>query len=518
MNITGIILRNRACYPKRTALLYNDCRLSWDALADRIERTAGGLASAGLRRGDRIALLADNSNRYIELLFAAPWIGAIAVPLNHRLSDAELAAILDDCGAVALVADSASFARASQISAAAAKPPVLIWADQGAGPAGISSCEDMATKAEPAQQVVATDADIIGIFYTGGTTGKPKGVMLTHGNMWTSSFSYCTVMQLSPDTVSLCSSPLFHVAAISAAMPALLAGGAVAVLPRFDPAWVMDAISDCGVTVANFVPAMIRMLLDQPEPLRDKMRSLKTLIYGAAPAPPALLDELQEAFPDLKVCHAYGMTELTGCISVLPSHYNTIERRGEGRWRSAGHAMPGAEVRIVDAGGKPAGAGVIGEICARGAVVMAGYWNQPRATAEALRDGWMHTGDAGYLDEEGFIYIVDRFKDMIISGGENVYSAEVEAVLARIAGVHQCAVFGIPDPRWGETVHAVIVPKPWAELNEADVIRHCRESLGGYKVPRSLEFRREPLPLSGVNKVLKRALRDEYLARRSSVS
>lgn len=503
--------------PDKLALVFGNRKSTWAQLNNRTARLAGGLQAEGFVAGDRIALLAENSLRYVELLFAASWFGAVAVPLNHRLSDKELAVILEDCGACALFTDETSSERAIFLQRSLGHPCRLFWAGEGSGPEGVKSCDELVAASKPVEPAGAVGDDLFGIFYTGGTTGRPKGVMLTHTNLWMSAFSYCSVMGLSQTTVSLCSAPLFHVAAIAAAIPALLMGGAVVILPRFDAAAVFSAIAEHRVTVANFVPAMLRMLLDQPEAIREQMKSLDTLIYGAAPAPSALIDEVLETFPYLKLCHAYGMTELCGCISILPWQYNTAERRGEGRWRSAGHVIPGAEIRIVNASGNGVPHGEVGEICARGSVVMRGYWNQPEATSEALRDGWLHTGDAGFMDDQGFVYVVDRIKDMIISGGENIYCAEVEATISLLSSVHQCAVFGVPDAKWGEVVHAVIVPKPGAVLEQEDVVRHCRSLIAGYKVPRSVEFRREPLPLSGANKVLKRTLREEYLSGRAGV-
>lgn len=511
MNLAQMIERNAICHPSSVAIVHDKVRLTWSTFAERIACLSAGLGASGLETGDRVAILADNSHRYMELMYAAPWFGAITVPLNHRLSDLELLGILEDCKATMLVTDGASADRARRLKAQAAELETLVWADDEPAQHGFLDYENLIDSNQARAPAQTDGNDLIGIFYTGGTTGRPKGVMHTHTNLWTSALSYATMMGLSPSTVSLCSAPLFHVAAMSAAVPALMVGGAVVVLSRYDTDAVIDAIADERVTIANFVPAMLRMLVDNPRLADADLSSLDTVIYGAAPMPPALLDEVLAALPRTNIRHAYGMTELTACITILAGEYNRPERREEGRWRSAGHAVIGADVRIFDEDDCEVPRGTVGEICARGPMVMAGYWNQREATDQALRGGWMHTGDAGYIDEQGFLFVVDRLKDMIISGGENVYSAEVEAAISLMEGVHQCAVFGVPHQKWGEAVHAVIVPKPGASLDAESVIAHCREQIAGYKLPRSIEVRTEPLPLSGANKVLKRDLRAAHL-------
>lgn len=511
MQLAQMVYRNAGCYPDATAIICETRKISWSEFGDRISRLAGGLLALGVKRSDRIAILGENSPEYLEVIYAAAWIGAIAVPLNYRLADAELEAILADSGANTLYVDDVNFERGCTLKESCRSITRVISTAERNLPQDFVAYGDLLSRALPVVPVDSNGSDIVGIFYTGGTTGVPKGVMHTHDNLWLSAFSFALMVGLSKDSISLCSTPLFHVAATCAAIPALMVGGACVIMPRFDTTQVLEAIREHRVTIANFVPSMLRMLLDDPAMDEAEFSSLQSLIYGAAPMPPALLDEVQERMKGPRIHHAYGMTELIACITILPWEYNTPERRHEGRWRSAGHAILSADICIHDAEGKECPPGIVGEICARGPVVMAGYWNKPKETAQALRDGWMHTGDAGYLDEENFLFVVDRLKDMIITGGENVYCSEVEGAISLLDGVHQCAVFGVPHPKWGESVHAVIVPDPGVELLSGAVQEHCRNLIAGYKVPRSIEFRSDPLPLSAVNKILKKDLRQAYL-------
>jgi long-chain acyl-CoA synthetase len=255
------------------------------------------------------------------------------------------------------------------------------------------------------------------------------------------------------------------------------------------------------------IPTMITLTLNHPEFRPERLRSLRSFLYGASPMPAAVLDQLLKLFPEIELSQGYGMTESSSLLTCLPPEEH---QPGSPRLRSVGRAVPGVELSIQDEEGHHLAPGETGEVCAKGGNYMIEYWNKPEATAEAFKDGWYHTGDAGYLDDEGFLFLVDRVKDMIISGGENVYSVEVESAISTHPAVLQVAVIGIPDEVWGEAVHAIVVPHEGAEVTEAEIISHAREAIAGYKVPKSVEFRSEPLPLSGALKVLKRALREPY--------
>jgi long-chain acyl-CoA synthetase len=308
--------------------------------------------------------------------------------------------------------------------------------------------------------------------------------------------------------------PLFHLAAAAALTVTLLAGGTAVIAPAFDPGRTLDLIHDQRVTDALLVPTMIQMLLDAPSFDAAKFAGVTSVLYGASPMPEATLDRIMAAAPHLSFFQAYGMTEVSCTATVLGPEFHQGEHRAAGRHRGAGRPIATAEIVVVDPEGRPLPAGEVGEILVRGKGVMLGYWNQPELTTEALRGGWMHTGDGGRFDDHGVLYVVDRLKDMIVSGSENVYSAEVESALSLHPDVVQCAVIGVPDERWGERVHAVIVARPGSELTEGALIDHCRALIAGYKCPRSVDFQ-AALPLSAAGKILKAELRAPFWSGRA---
>ena len=346
--------------------------------------------------------------------------------------------------------------------------------------------------------------DLFGIFYTGGTTGHPKGVMISHDNLVTSGMgSLATGHVVTHGGRILHAAPMFHMADIAIWTMGNLAGSTHVMIPMFTSAETLNAIAEHAITDMLLVPTMIAMLVDDPTAAQHDLTSVEHFLYGASPISEAVLAKARKVFPTASFTQAYGMTELSPVTTLLaPADHDNPALR-----RAAGRAVPHAEVRIVDEDDNEVPRGVVGEVVARGDHVMLGYWNKPEATAEAVRDGWMHTGDGGYMDDDGYVFIVDRIKDMIVTGGENVYSAEVENALATHRAVASCAVIGIPDERWGERVHAVVVTKD--DVTADELVEHCRGSIAGYKVPRTIEFA-ATLPLSGAGKILKRELRRPY--------
>jgi acyl-CoA synthetase (AMP-forming)/AMP-acid ligase II len=312
------------------------------------------------------------------------------------------------------------------------------------------------------------------------------------------------------DSVHLHVSPLFHVAGGSRVFTTTVAGGTHAVIPRFEPDLFLQAIETFRVTVTVVVPTMLNALLQHPDLHRYDLSSLKLLTYGASPMPESLLRQAMQRFPEIAFLQSYGMTELSPVATCLSPRYHVFEGPDAGRIRSAGQAVYNADVAVMDSADQPLPSGQVGEVCVRGPMVMQGYWQQPELTAETLRGGWMHTGDAGYMDQQGFLFLVDRVKDMIISGGENVYSAAVENVIYQFPGVHECAVIGIPSEAWGEAVHAIVVPRPGATIDPAALLAHCRQQLAGYECPKSVDVRTDELPKSGPGKILKTELRQPY--------
>jgi acyl-CoA synthetase (AMP-forming)/AMP-acid ligase II len=312
------------------------------------------------------------------------------------------------------------------------------------------------------------------------------------------------------DSVYLHAAPMFHLADISMLVGISFAPGAHVVIPKFDPADVLRVIGQERVTITLLVPTMLGMVLNEFDPAIHDLSSLTTIFYGASPMPTAMIEQALRVMPSVSFIQAYGMTELAPAATVLEAKHHALAGPFVSKLRSAGRAIQIADVMVADPDDVEVPRGTVGQILVRGPGVMKGYWNKPELTAETLRGGWMHTGDAGYMDDDGFLYVVDRIKDMIITGGENVYSAEVENAICKHPAIAMCAVVGIPHEKWGEQVHAILLLKPGCRLNEDDVIAHCRTLIAGFKCPRSVEFRTEPLPISGAGKILKRQLRAAY--------
>jgi long-chain acyl-CoA synthetase len=509
MNITHGLRRALQVNPHGIAILEGERKLTWVEVGERVSRLAAAFRQLGVGKGDRVAVLMLNSSRYLELYLAVGWAGAVIVPLNIRWSVAENRDALQDCGAGLLAVDDA-FMEAGTALAAAVPGLALVHVDAGDPPANVSGYESLVAAAKPIPDAMAGRDDLAGIFYTGGTTGRSKGVMLSHGNLMFNALQFLAEDGFALNSIYLHAAPMFHLANGAAMYCMLLTAGTNAIIKAFSPEAVAQAIEHFRVTHALLVPTMIQMFVDHPGIAGRDFSSLQQIIYGASPISEALLDRAMARLPGVRFMQAYGMTELSPCATVLMPEEHVGAGRAKGRHRSGGRAALGVEVRIVDANDQPVPAGTVGEIAVRGDNVMIGYWNRPEETAKAIVDGWMHTGDGGYMDQDGFVYIVDRIKDMIVTGGENVYSTEVENVVAQYPAVLQCAVIGIPDPHWGEAVHAMVVVKPGTTLDAADLIAFCKERIAGYKCPRSVDVRTDPLPVSGAGKILKRELRRPF--------
>ena len=414
-----------------------------------------------------------------------------------------------DCRAQVLFVDK-TFA-ATGASLAKALPGLkLIFADDGDAPAGIVSYEALLLRNEPIPDAMRVSADLAGIFYTGGTTGRSKGVMLSHGNLMANAMNALGEGLFPNSSVYLHAAPMFHLANGAAMYSLLLNGGSNVIIQGFTPEGVMAAFQNERVTDVLLVPTMIQMLVDHPALGSYDLSSVKNIIYGASPISEAVLGRAIAALPKVQFTQAYGMTELSPIATILHWNEHIGDSRAKGRHRGAGRATLGCEVRIVDTDDKPLPIGAVGEIAVRGDNVMMGYWERPEETSKAVIDGWMHTGDGGYMDEDGFVYVVDRVKDMIISGGENVYSVEVENAIAQHPAVAQCAVIGIPSEQWGEQVHAVVVTRSNTRVSANELIEFSKTLIAGYKCPRSVDISENPLPLSGAGKVLKRELRKPF--------
>lgn len=474
---------------------------------DRVARLAGGLRSLGVGSGDRVAILALNSDDYHEALLAVPWADAVLNPQNIRWSPAEIAFALNDSGTTAVLVDDAFAGMVPTLVADVPSLQAIVHWGAGDPPAGAVPYESLLAASEPIEDCRRGGDALAGLFYTGGTTGTPKGVMLSHASLVTSALgTLATGAFLAPGCRYLHAAPMFHLADLAAWLAQTVLGGTHVIVPKFDPLDVLRAIQEDGVTDTLLVPTMIQALVDDPRRDDFVVDGLRHIIYGASPIDEALLERAMKAFPQVVFTQAYGMTELAPVATLLTPDDHRDTERGPARLRSAGRAVMHAEVRIVDAEDVEAARGEVGEIVVRGANVMSGYWNRPEETAAALRGGWMHTGDAGWMDDAGYVHVVDRIKDMIITGGENVYSAEVENALCTHPAVAAAAVIGLPDTEWGERVHAVVVLAPGAVATAEELIAHVRARIAGYKTPRGVTFV-DALPVSGAGKVLKRELR-----------
>lgn len=485
--------------------------------AERTMRLCTALTGElGVGRGDRFAVMALNNHQYVELYHAAFLGAGVINPLNLRLAGKELDYIVRDSGTEVVFVDKTFAPALAQAIALAGDESTVRHTVLIDGPGGDPDApydfryEDLIAASEPVLPDEPEETDPVVLMYTGGTTGLPKGVLCNQrAEILNTYHAVMRFPQLSEGT-ALLQTPIFHAASMVGVIATQTFGGKMVLMPMFDPGAAIALIEKYEVTTTTMVPTMIHMMMSHPDFAPAKLASIKNLAYGASPMPAALLDRLLTLFPEMEIGQGYGMTESSSLLTVLDAEDHTT---GGDRLRSVGRAVPGVILSIQDEDGNELPSREVGEVCARGGNYMTEYWNKPEATEEAFQGGWYHTGDAGYLDEEGYLFLVDRVKDMIVSGGENVYSAEVESAISTHPVVGQVAVIGVPHDVWGEQVHAIVVPKEDAEVDDntpASIISHARESIAGYKVPKSVEFRAEPLPLSGAMKVLKRELRAPY--------
>jgi acyl-CoA synthetase (AMP-forming)/AMP-acid ligase II len=499
--------------PDRVATICGPRQQTYRQYGDRVARLASALQSLGMGKGDRVAMMSLNSERYLEFYFGTWWGGGAVNPVNIRWSSREVAYSLDDCQSKILLVDDQYKGLIDDLKRQSKSLTTVIYVGDGDVPTGALSYEDLISKADPVPDAGCRGADLAGVLYTGGTTGFPKGVMLSHDNLSANAMTGLAEGVTHRDARTLLITPMFHAAAVAPMNSHAYAGGTFIIVPAFTPKAALEVIQAQRVTHMLLVPTMIQMLVDSPEAANHDLSSVQCVTYGASAISEAVLRRAMARLPAANFMQAYGMTELAPFATVLPPYYHTAEGQKLGKLRAAGRATMICELRIVDGDGQEVPRGTVGEIAVRGPGVMLGYWNQPEMTAAAVRDGWMHTGDGAYMDDDGFVFVVDRLKDMIVSGGENVYSAEVENALSQHPAVASCAVIGIPSEQWGEAVHAVVVLKAGATATEAQLAAHCHSLIAGYKCPRSVEFR-DALPLSGAGKILKTELRKPFWAGR----
>jgi long-chain acyl-CoA synthetase len=508
--ITQFLRRAVQTNAKGVATVCGERRQDWAAFAARVERLAGGLAALGFQPGERIGILGLNSDRYLECLFGLAHGGFVFVPINTRLAPPEIVYWLADSGCSALLADDTFVTVLPAVLPHTPDVRRVIHFGDTPTPHGLVGYEALIADASRVPDAGRNGNDLAGIFYTGGTTGRSKGVMLSHANFLTNANNFLPEAGASQSMRYIHAAPMFHLADGLMTFVVTAFGGAHSFLPRFDPEAMLRALQVGRVTHTVIVPTMVNMLVHHPEVTKHDLSALDRIFYGASPMPETVIRRAMEVMPHAKFIQVYGQSEASPLMTAMPAEYTSFDGLNAKRAKSAGRPVIDCEIRIMDPDDNEVPRGTVGEICGRGGMVMLGYWKQPELTAHTLRNGWLHTGDGGYMDEDGFVYIVDRLKDMIVSGGENVYSAEVEEALYSHPSVAECAVIGVPDDTWGERVHAIVRLKQGMEATPDALIAHCHGLIANYKCPRTVMLREEPLPLSGAGKILKSDLRKPF--------
>ncbi|MGG1677208.1 long-chain-fatty-acid--CoA ligase [Neobacillus sp. NRS-1170] len=514
MILTKGLIYTAKIRPSHTAILENGHAFTYSQLAERTARLKKVLKEMGVRKGDRVGLLMLNNFRYIEIFFACTAIGAIYVPLNYRFSIDELEYVMNDSGIKVLFLHREFLPLVQSLGVNTPSIEKYILAEDMEIESELVSYENMIAKENGTSFELdyddVTEEDLAGIFYTGGTTGRSKGVMFTHRNIFSNYFQTINHVGFTHETNFLHSAPMFHLATGASAINLVMVGGTQTIIRSFTPKIFFETVETFKVTMAMLVPTMLNMVLNDLGFHQHDISSLNRIGYGASPMSLALLQKAMRMLPDVQFAQGFGMTEACGVAYLsYEDHKLFANEKDERKLRSCGRAILGVELKVVDENGNSMKTGQIGEIVIKGRNIMKGYWKLPEETAKVIKDGWYHTGDMATIDDDHYIYIVDRKKDMIISGGENVYSQEVEDVIYKLPDVLETALIGIPDEKWGEAVTAIVVKKANSTLTEKEIIEFIRPRLANYKVPKFVKFVDE-LPKTASGKILKRTLREQY--------
>ena len=512
MNTTEILMLASAIVPERDAIVFSGQRYSFELLQQRVNRLANALSDLGVGPGDRVAAMQTNCNHLIELYFAAAQLDAIYVPINFRAKEDELTTMLRIAEPSLLFLGE----RYLPLAAGGDLPDDRIVMLDTPAAGGRHNYEELLARAEPDQMHFPEDDEdaTTVIMFTSGTTSVPKGVQLSHDSF--STFLLTNVTPADPDVeeTNLLTVPMYHVAGLQAALAAVFGGRTLVVMPQFDPEEWMSLAVEHRANRAMLVPTMLKRVMDHPQFSDYDLSSLDVITYGAAPMPLPVIRDAIEKFPNTRFINAFGQTETASTITMLPPDDHVLTGTPDEvetklrRLTSIGKPLDDVEVMIVSEEGEPVSGDEVGEIVARGPRMMSGYWRQDEATNDTIRSGWLYTGDLGWQDDDGYIYLAGRARDFIKRGGEMISPEEVEQTLAEHPGVAEAAVIGVPDLEWGEEVRAVVV-RDTDSVDESDLIEFCRQRLAGYKRPRSVVFI-DALPRNVMGKVMKRDLRDQF--------
>jgi fatty-acyl-CoA synthase len=517
MVLTETLAKALRLFPRKRAVVCGKRHWTYQEFCRRTNRLSHGLRGFGIGEDDKVAILHPNCHAFLEAYYAIPQIGAISVPINYRLSPKETAFILKDSESKVLIADSIFKNRIDEMREELRGIERILWTGglrESDGSIDLNY-EKVLEQADdsPLPDPPVSDEDVAQIYYTSGTTGRPKGVMLSHKNVTTHALGAIAEIHLTDGDVWLHVAPLFHLADAWATWAVTWVGGTHVLVREFDAKVVLETIEREKATLTNLIPTMLNLMVNHPEVGRFDYSSLRVLLSGGAPIAPEVVRKIVEIFK-CDYIQTYGMTETSPylTLSILKEHLKKLPSADQLRFKSkTGREFIGVELKVIDEQGKEIKKDEkeVGEIIVKGDIVTKGYWKLPEETKKSVRDGWLYTGDMAVMDEEGYVTIVDRKKDMILTGGENVYSTEVENVLYMHPAILECAVVGIPDQKWGEAVKGFVVLKPGQEATEREIIQFCKERLAHYKAPKSIDFI-GALPRTGSGKIHKKGLRDKY--------
>ncbi len=517
MILTHTLRKALKLFPRKQAIVCGGKRWTYEEFSNRIDRLSHCLKGFGIKKDDKVAILHPNCHVFLEAYYAIPQIGAISVPINHRLSGREIAFILQDSESRVLIADSTFKKQIDSVRKEIPGIEKILWAggDRGSDAPGDLNYESALAGANsgPLPEPPINDEDTAQIYYTSGTTGRPKGVMLSHKNVATHALGTIAEIHLTDCDVWVHVAPLFHLADAWATWAMTWVGGTHVLVREFDAKSVLETIQREKVTLTNLIPTMLNLMVNHPDVGKFDYSSLRVLLSGGAPIAPEVVRKIVETFK-CDYIQTYGMTETSPylTLSILKEHLRELSDQDQLRFKSkTGREFIGVELKVVNDKGRDVNGDEkeVGEIIVKGDIVTKGYWKLPEETKKSIREGWLYTGDMAVIDHEGYVTIVDRKKDMILTGGENVYSTEVENVLYTHPAILECAVVGVPDQKWGEAVKGIVVLKPSQKASQEEIIQFCKDKIAHYKAPKSVDFI-DALPRTGSGKIHKKGLRDKY--------